>query len=342
VYHEISVELPDSSQLGSLLPKEDPPTFIKATGRVLAIGDLHGDMAKTIKAFKLARVADFDEEGKPTWIGGDAVVVQLGDVLDRGDAEIGIVRLLRTLHEQAKKQGGGVYMLNGNHESLNVCGDFRYVTPGAFIESAEEFGIPREVALRNWEGCVQARAALYLPGGKMAMELAKNPTVLVVNDTAFAHGGLLPIHVNYGLERMNIEVASWMRRDKLTEEDGFATPPFLAMGDGNSVMWNRQLSRESYTNPIDRFHACNMVSQALARIGAKRLVVGHTPQMRGCNCECDGKVWRVDVGMSSGVLNAPAGVLEICPAAEEGEEPLCRVVTEETLATLDEDSEFEL
>jgi hypothetical protein len=70
----------------------------------------------------------------------------------------------------------------------------RYVTPGAFIESAEEFGIPREVALRNWEGCVQARAALYLPGGKMAMELAKNPTVLVVNDTAFAHGGLLPIH----------------------------------------------------------------------------------------------------------------------------------------------------
>ena len=85
--------------------------------------------------------------------------------------------------------------------------------------------------------------------------------------------------VNYGLERMNIEVASWMRRDKLTDEDGFATPPFLAMGDGNSVMWNRQLSRESYTNPIDRFHACNMVSQALARIGAKRLVVGHTPQV---------------------------------------------------------------
>ena len=56
---------------------------------VPAVGDLHGDMAKTIKAFKLARVADFDEEGKPTWIGGDAVVVQLGDVLDRGDAEIG-------------------------------------------------------------------------------------------------------------------------------------------------------------------------------------------------------------------------------------------------------------
>jgi hypothetical protein len=68
------------------------------------------------------------------------------------------------------------------------------VTPGAFIEAAQEFGIPREVAMRNWDGCIQARAALYLPGGRIARELARNPTVLVVNDTAFAHGGLLPTH----------------------------------------------------------------------------------------------------------------------------------------------------
>jgi hypothetical protein len=148
--------------------------------------------------------------------------------------------------------------------------------------------------------------------------------------------------VTYGLERMNAEVAAWMRRDKLEDEEGFASPPFLAMGDGNSVMWNRQLSRESYANPIDRFHACNMVSQALARVGARRLVVGHTPQMRGVNCECDGKVWRVDVGMSSGVLNAPVGVLEICPPAEEGGEPVCAIVSEQLLATFDEDSMVEL
>ena len=43
----------------------------------------------------------------------------------------------------------------------------------------------------------------------------------------------------------------------------------------------------------------------------KRLVVGHTPQMQGANCECDGKIWRVDVGMSFGVLGANPQVLEI-------------------------------
>jgi hypothetical protein len=39
----------------------------------------------------------------------------------------GIVRVLRDLDKQARKHGGAVYMLNGNHESLNVCGDFRCV-----------------------------------------------------------------------------------------------------------------------------------------------------------------------------------------------------------------------
>ena len=34
--------------------------------------------------------------------------------------------LLRELHKQAQLEGGAVYMLNGNHESLNVSGNFRY------------------------------------------------------------------------------------------------------------------------------------------------------------------------------------------------------------------------
>jgi hypothetical protein len=43
-------------------------------------------------------------------------------------AAAGILRLLRDLDVQARKAGGAVYMLNGNHESLNVCGDFRCAT----------------------------------------------------------------------------------------------------------------------------------------------------------------------------------------------------------------------
>ncbi len=60
-------------------------------------------------------------------------------------------------------------------------------------------------------------------------ELAHNPTVLIVNDTMFAHGGVLMGHVQYGLERINAEVAAWMRGDRLSDGSR-APPPFLAMG----------------------------------------------------------------------------------------------------------------
>jgi hypothetical protein len=46
----------------------------------------------------------------------------------------------------------------------------------------------------TWEFLSAVRYAAYKPGGPMAMALSRNPTVLVVNDTVFAHGGLLPAH----------------------------------------------------------------------------------------------------------------------------------------------------
>lgn len=54
----------------------------------------------------------------------------------------------------------------------------------------------------------------------------------------------------------------------------------------------------------------------LKELNATAMVVGHTPQMGGVNTECSGKIWRVDAGMSSGVLNAEAQVLELSRNAD--------------------------
>lgn len=69
----------------------------------------------------------------------------------------------------------------------------RYATPGGFRESALAAGL-RGDDLQNIEKQKQARQRMYTPGGPMARELAKNPTVLIVNDTLFAHGGVLKRH----------------------------------------------------------------------------------------------------------------------------------------------------
>jgi hypothetical protein len=49
------------------------------------------------------------------WVGGDASLWVLGDLVDRGPDGIGVIRLVRSLMEQAPDH---VHMLLGNHESL--------------------------------------------------------------------------------------------------------------------------------------------------------------------------------------------------------------------------------
>jgi hypothetical protein len=238
----------------------------------------------------------------------------------------GLLFLLQRLAEGAEEAGGAVYVLNGNHEILNVSGDFRYVTAGAFQESArfgrrlEELfgdvdaaGGPRVSDPANeddaWEAALRTRVGLFAPGGPLAQQFARNSTVLVVNDTVFAHGGLLPAHVQYGLERLNAGVSRWMLGDDSVELEEALR---LAAGTSSSVVWNRQFAKEGWRTPAERYTQCNVLRQALALIpGAKRLVVGHTPQKDGCNCECDGTVWRIDVGLSRGVFGAGPQVLEI-------------------------------
>lgn len=60
----------------------------------------------------------------------------------------------------------------------------------------------------------------------------------------------------------------------------------------------------------ERMHMNMQLRATLEALNARAMVVGHTPQMSGVNCECDGRVWRADAGMSSGVLDASPQVCE--------------------------------
>lgn len=132
----------------------------------------------------------------------------------------------------------------------------------------------------------------------------------MVNDWVFCHGGLLPHHVEYGIERMNKEVSEWMRG--LNENDSTPKIPFIATRGYDSVVWNRLYSRD--TPDLAEYQAkqvCSILEETLQALGAKAMVVGHTPQTIGVNCKYNCSIWRVDVGMSSGVLNSRPEVLEI-------------------------------
>src|SRR5437868_5534500 len=59
------------------------PTIHPKTKRIIVLGDIHGDKKLAIKLLKIAKVISVDEDENITWIGGDTVVVQVGDQIDR-------------------------------------------------------------------------------------------------------------------------------------------------------------------------------------------------------------------------------------------------------------------
>jgi hypothetical protein len=275
-------------------PTSDPEPLrpIHARGRVVAVGDLHGDLAAARRAFRLASVVDESDR----WIGGDSIVVQTGDILDRGDKERALVEWLDRLAEQAKAAGGALHRVQGNHEIMNVAGDLRYVTEAGFSAFADHAQDPVPARGPDIPSQQRGRRNAFRPGGPWAERLAAHPLVLQVDDSVFVHGGLLPEHLRYGLARLNAELSAWMR--------GAGPLGPLLSGD-DAPYWDR-----TYGDTVTP-ETCRALDDVLSRLSAKRLVIGHTPQKGGISFACAGHVARIDVGLSAAYGNHPAQVLEI-------------------------------
>jgi calcineurin-like phosphoesterase family protein len=275
--------------------------------RVVAIGDLHGDLEATRRVLRLASAIDERDH----WAGGKLVVVQTGDLIDRGDGDRDVLELVERLVTEAKAAGGEFVSVLGNHEVMNVSLDFRYVTPGGFSafrnvaarasgSAAPAPSAPPAAARASASPEVsRGRSTAFSPGGPFALRLAEKPLFVKVGDSVFVHGGVLPKHVDYGLDKMNDEVHAWMlgRRPE---------PPAVATADDGPI-WTRAYSNNERATP------CSQLAEALAKLGAKRMVVGHTPQQGGITSACNERVWRIDVGLSR-FYGGPTQALEIGPA----------------------------
>ena len=79
--------------------------------RIVAVGDLHGDLEHTLRVLRMASIVDH----RAKWIAGPStVLVQTGDIVDRGKDTIALYRLFTQLAEQ-----GQVVNLMGNHGKFN-------------------------------------------------------------------------------------------------------------------------------------------------------------------------------------------------------------------------------
>lgn len=297
---EVPAARPMSEPDASASPREAPSERIagaeaKAAGdaaatpdgaprRWVAIGDLHGDFAATRAAFRLAGAIDDADR----WIGGDLVVVQCGDQLDRGDDEPEILAFLDRIAKEARTAGGAVHVLVGNHELMNAMGDLRYVTPEGFVDYAavanQEPHAAKAAALAaDIPAEYRGRIVAFAPGGPEAQRLAEHPMVLQLGDTVFVHGGVESKWARIGLSTLNAQTAAFLKGEG-------PIPEAVTAQDG--PLWSRRFASDDSA-------ACEELTASLEALGAKRMIVGHTVQGGGITSGCDERVWRVDVGLSS-------------------------------------------
>ncbi|MEO6599023.1 MAG: metallophosphoesterase [Polyangiaceae bacterium] len=274
---------------------EDTSFRFPAAERIVAIGDIHGDLRAARDALRLGGA--IDAAGK--WIGNALVVVQTGDQVDRGDDEPQILDLFERLRAEAKTAGGALYALNGNHEIINAQGDFRYVTADGFHDFSDRHPDARLAPLLGQlPEESRGRAVAFLPGGDIAKRLSQQPVVIQVGDNVFVHGGVLEAHLRYGLGRINREAREW-----LTGPPTAPAPHILV--DPEAPIWARD-----YSDGTPGPEKCAELERVLTALSAKRLVVGHTVQKQGINSACTNRVWRIDVGLSR-FYGAKPSVLEI-------------------------------
>eukprot|EP00889_Picochlorum_renovo_P001486 jgi/Picre1/28516/NNA_003920.t1 len=274
---------------GSPIPR--PPTRLGKVDKIVAIGDVHGDVHKAKRAFKLAGLID----DKGSWVGGKTVAVQVGDVLDRGNNEVELYYWFERLQKQASRSGGALW---ARAHALGVALKSKCAPcSNKSIEMARMY-----MNTSAHEDVSASRRAALEPGGEFSQRfIAPNPVILAIGSTVFVHGGLLPHHAEYGIEKINHETQDWVLKREPVE----GKPAFLS--GRRAVVWARDYSHEN-----EEYCDCDALKDALSKIpGAERMVVGHTIQGKGINSACEDTVYRVDVGLSKGCGDGIPEVLVI-------------------------------
>ena len=293
---------------------------VAAPPRIVAIGDVHG--AADEFAAILTRAGLIDASRR--WTGGRSVLVQTGDMTDRGKGMRAALDLLMSLEKQADRAGGAVHAVLGNHEVMNMVGELRDATPQIF----ETFG--GEAAMR----------AAFGPNGHYGRWLRRKPIFARVEGTVFMHAGIGPDYIKPSLEELSKNVlreieqwdkgVAWLVKEKrlpaprepvaameaaraeieqinALAAEGKATPdmartaqlllPVANIGQAslfaeNGPMWFRGFSM------WEEEPARQLIDQLLERHRVKRFVTGHTVQRDGTITErFPGKLFLIDTGM---------------------------------------------
>jgi hypothetical protein len=303
---------------------EESPCDVRTSERVVAIGDIHGAYDRFVALLAQARLVD----NRARWTGGRAILIQTGDIVDRGADSKRVLDLLRRLEPEAARAGGRVHVLLGNHEVMRMVGDWRYVSAGEFAAfrtgestdlrdmllklSQEDAAARAKVEQRPFDekafrdqftrevplGYIEMRQA-FAANGDYGKWLRARPVMAKVNGVVFVHGGASEEVAALGCEGLNAAIRRELAAPIPPSPDQLLTQ--LSSSE-NGPLWYRGLAQEPETTFLPR------LDKILTSLGARAIVIGHTPVLPGrIATRFGGRVIQIDAGMLDGEF-FPRGV----------------------------------
>ena len=249
---------------------------------IIAVGDVHGDFDDFRLILK--RVGLIDE--KLHWAGGPTTMVQTGDLLDRGPKERQNLELMMSLEEEAKKAGGQVVSLLGNHEIMNLMGDLRYVTPEIYATfSTQDSEARRKGAYEDFVKWRQSNSSLlqaahdplfdltesqwmskhplgfieqreaFAPKATYGDWLRKHQTVIEISGLVFLHGGISPDIAKMKIGEINASIRD--EENQFDEMKQYLVAerlilPFFTLQETTSIVKDVYATGSKSNTPADR------------------------------------------------------------------------------------------
>ena len=243
--------------------------------RLIVIGDIHGDIRRFKNILVNAKVINNNLE----WIAEppETIIIQLGDQIDslnRTSTEewevlkdYEMIYFTDNLNLIARAKGGYCISLIGNHELMNVIGDFSYVSDNSNSE---------------------IRKQLFKPKGTLALTLAKRPLIFKIGDLIFCHAKLDIEHLNI-LKKYNKDIfyineiwKKYLENEKILIEDKEIIDGVIIGPSG--LLWNRKENDKALTSILFK------------ELKISYMFLGHTSydkiQLR------DNQIWYCDTGIS--------------------------------------------
>ncbi len=221
-------------------------TILEAPNRVVAVGDVHGAYDDFVALLEASDIIGADLG----WAGGNTILVQTGDLMDRGSRVRAVLDLMMVLEAQAPGDGGRVISLLGNHEVSNLIGylDYRSTPAETYREIFASFADDksekrRRRALRRWDSwlerypnCAPQSEEEWLelhppgfveyfdalgPDGGYGRWLRSRDIAVRIDGAVFVHGGLSPELIELGID--SLEEINRRIREELKQFDANAS-----------------------------------------------------------------------------------------------------------------------